>query len=687
VDVIIRRMLFGAVGLVVLTLAAGPAPAARRRAAVRRAQPAFTVGAAAESFTPPAAATVPGDAANCLTGADRAFTGKRSFAFEEPYIDQQHSGHYDLGDPFLDCNLDGRWDGNFIGGGSDNPRFYDQVADDVGARAIVVSNGRRTIAIEVVDQEGLFNVYADRIRRKVRSDGYRLDSVQISATHDESAPDTLGLGGASSLTSGVDEYFADYLVQQSAKAIEDAFNAQRPASIRYAEAQEPSNLRQCWSSYPFIDDQLMPAMQAVGPDGRVIATLASVSQHAETLGFNGGTQLDAGSTLSAEKDWISADWPHFFRAALERRYGGVAIEMAGAVGSVETPEVFSAAISRTPRRFIDAPHPAGCRTLFEAAGAQTPLGYHEETSRLGADLAGAVEQALTKRATASRSDTIWAQTRDVCIPVDNALFKAAALGGVFAQRPAYLPGCKLLAVPVLATGQTAGTSIKTEVAAWRIGDGEFIGLPGEVFPFTYFRGPVGPQDMNYPRYPLPPWPLPLMSTPYRFFDGLDNDMIGYIFPRGNDAGVPGDHPLKNPTFSGTDRFGCGHSDDSEAASAKAADRLGRVLVAILRPHAHSEAVEQGRFVLPDGKLSRNPQGTTDTVKCTGADTTFAADGPAIAVWEPRRGVIVPRRWMDLLGRPQAIADRNTRGYFDGAGHRHWVDVFADLRGQPVTVAR
>lgn len=644
----------------------------------------FSVGAGVESFSPPSAGSF-SDPAACAPPANSVFTGPRQFAFEEPYVDQQGSGHYDLGDPFLDCNHDGRWDGNFLGGGSNDPRYYNHVADEVGARAVVISNRTRTIAVEVVDQEGLFNVYADRIRRRVLDDGYRIGDIQISATHDESAPDTLGLGGASSATSGTNQYFVDYLVAQSAKAIEDAYNAQRPATIRYAQASEPANLRQCWSSYPYIDDQLMPVMQAVGTDGHVIATLASVSQHAETLGFNGGSQPDNGYTLNQEQTWVSADWPHFFRAALEQRYGGVGIEMAGSVGSVETPEVFAGAIPSTPQQWIDASHPAGCRTLFSANGTQTPLGYYAETTRLGQDLAGAVEQALSTGATSSRTNTIWAQTRAVCLPVDNVLFKAVAVAGVFAERPAYLPGCKVVAVPAAPTGQAVGTSVKTEVAAWRIGDAEFLGLPGEVFPFTYFRGPVGPQDMNYPQYALPPWPVPYMHTPYRFFDGLANDMVGYVFPRGNDAGVPGDHPVKNPTASGTDRFGCGHSDDSEAVSAKAADKLGTALVGILAGYGRPEAVEQGRYVLPDGKLSRNPQGLTDTLKCSGPDTTFVADGPAVAVWERGRGVIRPAQWMDLSGRPQSAPDRNTRGYIDARGRRHWLDVFPDISGQPASV--
>ncbi|MFL5955955.1 MAG: hypothetical protein ACJ756_00740, partial [Solirubrobacterales bacterium] len=199
--------------IVAALVAVASAPAVAQAAGAR-----FSVGAAAKSFTPPPAGAAGADAADCLpSGGNAAFDGPRPFAFEEPYVDQQSSGHYDLGDPFVDCNQDGRWDGNFLGGGADTPRYYDRVADDVGARALVVSNAGRTIAIEVVDQEGLFNVYADRIRDRVRADGYQIDNVQISATHDESAPDTLGLGGASSASSGVDRYFVDYLVGQSAK--------------------------------------------------------------------------------------------------------------------------------------------------------------------------------------------------------------------------------------------------------------------------------------------------------------------------------------------------------------------------------------------------------------------------------------------------------------------------------------
>jgi hypothetical protein len=634
----------------------------------------FRVGAAVSDITPPLRGHAPGgDRADCDHSG--AFTGPRTFAYEEPYTDAQHNGHYDPGDPFKDCNGNGRWDGNLLGGGSDNPRFFDHVADPVTARATVTSNGKQKIAIEVLDQEGLFNVYQDRIRARVKADGVHLDGVFISATHDESAPDSLGLGGVTQTTSGVNPYWTDYMVAQSAKAIELAARRLRPARVRYTEVLEPSNLRQCWSSYPYVDDQHMPVLEAVDARGRAIVTLASVSQHAETLGFNGGTPA-----LLAQRNWVSADWPNFFRAQLERRLGGVAIEMAGAVGSVESPEVYGQSVSRTPQQFVDAGHPAGCRTLFRVGGGtdtagtgHVPLGYFGETKAFGTDLAGAITSALGRRAYHySASNTIWGARAAICVPLGNALFALGAQVGVFGARPGYNANCTH-PNKVQPNGASAGQALRSSVAAFQIGDGEFISVPGEVFPFTYLRGFLGSQDMPTPGPALPPWLIPHMHTPFRFIDGLAEDMIGYMFPRGNAVGIPTNSNL-NP--SDHDRFGCGHSDDSEAVSANSADLAGAALVRLLDAHGgHAETIMRGRYVLPGGTLSPDPLGGPE-LKCTG-DTVFgAARRPATAVRLASGRRVTPSAWMSLSGLPQRTPDRDTRGYFDAHGQRVWLDVFS-----------
>ena len=643
----------------------------------------FEVGAAVTSFTPPASGHYPGDPSRCAGAA--AFTGKLIFAFEEPYTDSKHDRHYDPGDPYLDCNHNGRWDGNLLGGGGNTPRFYSHVADPVGARAMVVSGGGRTIAVEVVDQEGLFNVYQQRIRAQVRRDGVDLSGIFISATHDESAPDSLGLGGVTATTSGTNNYFVDYLVKQSALAIERAYHARRAARIRYTEVLEPSNLRQCWSSYPFVDDQHMPVLQAIDRRGRTIVTLVNVSQHDETLGFNSGPQLDPGGpvghhyNLNQENNWVSSDWIHWFRAALEQRLGGVGMEMAGSVGSVESPEVYSGrTISRTPQQFVDASHPAGCRTLFkvgsgtDATGTlHVPAGYYGETKAFGQDMAGPVISALRGGAWHySTTNQIWGARANICVPLQNFLFLAAAGLGVFAQRPGYTTNCAKRDA-VAPDGSTSGNSIQSQVAAFQIGDGEFISVPGEVFPFTFLRGFLGPQDMPHPSNPLPPWLMPHINARFRFIDGLAEDMVGYIFPAGNAVGIP---TAQNLNPSSTDRFGCGHSDDSEAASAQSGNIIGSALVRLLAAHnGRPEQIAVGRYVLPGGRLSRDPLGGPE-LKCN-LDTQFHSAGPATAVELSTGQVVHPTVWMSLSGLPQRRPDRDTRGYFNAAGQRVWLDVY------------
>ncbi len=243
--------------------------------------------------------------------------------------------------------------------------------------------------------------------------------------------------------------------------------------------------------------------------------------------------------------------------------------------------------------------------------------------------------------------------------------------GVFAHKPGYNHDCTV-ASPVAPNGASAGQALKSEVAAFRIGDGEFISIPGEVFPFTFLRGFLGPQDMQTPADPLPPWLIPHMHAPFRFIDGLGEDMLGYLFPSGNAVGIPSAANL-NP--SDTDRFGCGHSDDSEATSAHAADSVGSALVRVLDAHEGvAETVVRGRYVLPGGVLSRDPLGGPE-LKCN-VDTTFTgARRPARAVRLASGRVVVPLRWMALSGLPQTLPDRDTRGYFDARGGRVWLDVF------------
>ena len=126
------RFRFAAVAAVLTCAVLAPGVPAGHAAAAG----SLAVGAAVTAYTPycgpdgtaaanncaaaPAGFVDP--ASTCLPAGATLFTGRRLFAFEEPYTDQMGSGHYDAGDPYLDCNADGRWDGNFLGLSDRHPK-------------------------------------------------------------------------------------------------------------------------------------------------------------------------------------------------------------------------------------------------------------------------------------------------------------------------------------------------------------------------------------------------------------------------------------------------------------------------------------------------------------------------------------------------------------------------------------
>src|SRR4051812_10357938 len=141
---IVRRSLTSVAAFVALaTATAVPAIAAH----AGKTAP-FTVGAAVGDLTPPAF-----DAADHTPSTDPpGLDGPRAWDFTEPYADGNADGYWDAGEPYGDLNHNGRYDGIYLGGGggrdSEPPS---KAADPITARAFVVDNGQKRIAVEVLD--------------------------------------------------------------------------------------------------------------------------------------------------------------------------------------------------------------------------------------------------------------------------------------------------------------------------------------------------------------------------------------------------------------------------------------------------------------------------------------------------------------------------------------------------------
>jgi hypothetical protein len=688
----------------------------------------FQAGAASVDVTPPPfseasdGAFVPA----CGTSASQVaqlWPGPRRFAFEKPYLDLYGTGRYAPGDPYCDADHTGRYEAPYIAGGSGQNHWPTAVEPGNGpaARALVLAAGRRRVAVVAVDSIGLFNVTIERIRARVAQLDPTLGSVFVSSTHDESAPDPIGLWGPdgtdlpnhpptpAATSSGVDEYYMDFLVERVANAVLEADHARRPAMLVAAVGSMPSNTQSCWSSYPYIDNQSMPVMQARDLSGQVIFTLADVSTHAETLAFSG---------VPAYVSTLSADWPGAMRGALEARWpGSVGVELAGMVGSVETPTVYepqSTQVQRIPGALHGVPgNPDGCSSVYPEPATGTPVADAKAfIPAYGQSVADAAAAAI-EGGRAVTPTSLAGQQESLCVPLENNLFVAAYAAGLFPDRPRYSdPACTVQTSNPGAPGAPApGASaeaqaswLKTSVGVLTLGPVQLAYSPGEVFPFTETRGPIGEAQMPFPTdcyepasenfycgnpLPMTPWVSAEMTRPYRFLVGLGEDMAGYLFPPGNFVGSEGEvnrqpwtayeSTAKNP---GHDRFGHGHADDTESVGPYAGLSVTSTLQRLLAADGRGSRVLPGLYLDGAGRLSNSPFASSGFGGAVGVEVLPANGRP------PRKLLVGSNAsgWATSDAQPDGGTagtalpySVRTAGVLLGSGQPLLVDVFAGAK--------
>src|SRR5215207_1006968 len=82
-------------------------------------------------------------------------------------------------------------------------RLATKVHDPILARAVVLSDGTKKIALVSVDVVGLFLPVVEQMRGQLKG----FDYVLVSSTHNHEGPDTLGLWGKTPFESGVDQAY------------------------------------------------------------------------------------------------------------------------------------------------------------------------------------------------------------------------------------------------------------------------------------------------------------------------------------------------------------------------------------------------------------------------------------------------------------------------------------------------
>lgn len=386
------------------------------------------------------------------------------------------------------------------------------VRDRLYARAVVVSDGKTTVALAAVDSIGIYIEDVEDIRRRLGWENREDRYLFLSATHDHSAPDTLGLWGRFPGVSGVDRAYQERLKSSVADLVRELSARMREAEVRAASALlDPQGL--CRDSRdPVVLDPELNVLQLRDLKGGAIATLVRWSCHPEALG--------------SDNMFVTADYPGALCAEVEKKTGGGCVFFSGSVGGLLGPDVDRS---------------KGVDETFA------------QMKTLGESVALKALSALEKNSDRYRAPLVAYKRKMVRLPVENSRYLLFLRNLAFGHRlldasGAALPAWKTYWYPLrhlvfFPLPERLRPFVETEVSLVEIGPVRLLGVPGELFPESAVGGYDGTLTFGYPlirptnknppdlgRAPEPPYLREKLGSKHGWIVGLANDEIGYIVP-------------------------------------------------------------------------------------------------------------------------------------------------------------
>lgn len=198
-----------------------------------------------------------------------------------------------------------------------------EVHDDLTARAIVLDSSQGTVCLVVCDLMGMSPEFANPARAAVAAKlGLDESAVLLSSTHTHAAPSTMA--GTDGLGWHIPEGYGQTVVDGCVAAAEEGRSTSDDAELRYGRWPLPDGLsinRRGYRHEPWFS--VLDVVRKGSADR--LGTLANVAIHPVALG--------------PECVAVSADWVHPFREALQRRVGGTAVLLSGALGDLNPRHV------------------------------------------------------------------------------------------------------------------------------------------------------------------------------------------------------------------------------------------------------------------------------------------------------------------------------------------------------------
>jgi hypothetical protein len=432
----------------------------------------------------------------------------------EKFEDKNSNGKWDGGEPFeddpgnteLDPNSKNKYDGIYLAGFGDK-RLATGKRDDLSARTVVLDYGSTRIAVVSIDFIGYYGeatFYGVNKIQKMLDPKLGVQEILLASTHNHEGPDTIGAWGDGPMKDGKYPKYLRFVDRQIAKSIALAAGKLQPARIKLGQTDATKSpliagmqTRTGGRPPKFFDEELRVMQFLNAKDGKTIATLINWNTHPESM--------EDKNTI------LTSDFPHAIREGVEKKYGGTALYINGAIGAAEI-------IGDTNRKNDDRSTFDGKHFSLPEIFGKSDLMF-ERTDAIGSDVAKAAIEAL-ERGEMSKSSALEVKKADVHMPMDNQGYMLAAKLGVFdtIQLPA----------------DGSQPQVKTWIYAIKLGDAQIVTTPGELFPEVFYgvakykRSDCSQADTGAPSEPSI---RDAMTARYRFMFGLCPDEFGYIVPR------------------------------------------------------------------------------------------------------------------------------------------------------------
>ena len=290
---------------------------------------------------------------------------------------------------------------------------------ELTVRALVLANDTTQVAFVSADFLGFPAALGDKVRTGVQA--IPPANILIGATHTHSAPDCYGFPDETG-KSAADLKYLDRVCVRMTEAINEATANLKKARLRIATGEARGRI-----AYNYYAEQLYDprchVIQAVGDDGKTIATLVNYAIHPEVLGSDAGI--------------LSPDLIGPLYDRIRKGGGGVGIFMNSAQGGMVTAD------TRTPN--------GGERNTWDEC---VRIGHllADEALRI---VAGVPEQS---------NPVLFCAAKTITFPLDSPLLRA------------------VLAASPLQRGNSDTTRVTTRLNLVNVGNAQILTIPGEALP-------------------------------------------------------------------------------------------------------------------------------------------------------------------------------------------------------------